>query len=67
LKIKLKVRHFDTIETIEAELQAALNTLTEHSFQGMHLKNGRSAGNCAYAQKETASRTMVASLSKVSF
>jgi hypothetical protein len=33
LKIKLKVRHFDTIEVIEAESQAALNNLTEHYFQ----------------------------------
>jgi hypothetical protein len=28
LKIKLKDRHFDTIEVIKAELQAMLNTLT---------------------------------------
>jgi hypothetical protein len=33
LKIKLKARHFDTTEVIEAELQAVLNTLTEHDFQ----------------------------------
>jgi hypothetical protein len=33
LKIKLRGRHFDTIEVIEAESQAALNTLTEHDFQ----------------------------------
>jgi histone-lysine N-methyltransferase SETMAR len=33
LKIKLKGRHFDTIERIEAESQAVLNTLTEHDFQ----------------------------------
>jgi hypothetical protein len=31
----------------EAELQAALKTLTEHSFQDA-FKNGRSAGNGAY-------------------
>jgi hypothetical protein len=30
--IKLKVRHFDTIEVIEAESLAMLNTLTEHRF-----------------------------------
>jgi hypothetical protein len=34
LKIKLKGRHFDTIEVTEAESQAALNILTEHEFQG---------------------------------
>jgi hypothetical protein len=33
LKIKLKVRHFDTNEVIETELQAVLNTLTEYDFQ----------------------------------
>jgi hypothetical protein len=32
LKKKLKGRHFDTIEVIEAELQTVLNTLTEHDF-----------------------------------
>jgi hypothetical protein len=29
---KLKRHHFDTIEVIEAELQAVLNTLTEHDI-----------------------------------
>jgi hypothetical protein len=33
LKIKLKQRHFDTIEVIEAESQTVLNTITEHDFQ----------------------------------
>jgi hypothetical protein len=33
LKIKLKGRHFDANEVIEAESQAMLNTLTEHDFQ----------------------------------
>jgi hypothetical protein len=33
LKTKLKGRHFDTTEVTEAELQAVLNTLTEHFFQ----------------------------------
>jgi hypothetical protein len=33
LKIKLKTRHFDTIEVIEEDSQAGLNTLTEHHFQ----------------------------------
>jgi hypothetical protein len=39
LKIKLKDRHFDTVEVIEAESQAVLNTLTEHDFQDA-FKNG---------------------------
>jgi hypothetical protein len=38
LKIKLKGRHFDTTEMIEAESQAVLNTLTEHDFQDAFLK-----------------------------
>jgi hypothetical protein len=33
LKIKLKDRHFDTIEMIEAESQAVMNALTEQVFQ----------------------------------
>jgi hypothetical protein len=33
LKIKLKGRHFETTEVIEAESQVVLNTLTEHDFQ----------------------------------
>jgi hypothetical protein len=33
LKTKLKGRHFDTVEVMEAELQAVLNSLTEHDFQ----------------------------------
>jgi hypothetical protein len=32
VKIKLKGRDFDTIEMIEAESHAMLNTLTEHDF-----------------------------------
>jgi hypothetical protein len=30
--IKLKGRHFDTIEVMGAEFQAVVNTLTEHVF-----------------------------------
>jgi hypothetical protein len=50
LKVKLKGRHFDIIEVIKAEPQAELNTLTEYDFQDA-FKNGRSAGNGAYARK----------------
>jgi hypothetical protein len=62
----MKGHHFDTIEVIEAESQDVLNTLTEHDFQDA-LKNGRSAGNSAYAQKGTTLRVMLASRPKVSF
>jgi hypothetical protein len=57
LKIKLKVRRFDTVEVIEAELEAALNSLTEHDFR---CKNCRNAENSAYTRKGTTSRVMVA-------
>jgi hypothetical protein len=63
-KIKLKGHHFDTIEVIEAESQAVLNTLTEHDFQDA-FKSDRSAGDCTYAQKGTTSRAMVFSMLKV--
>jgi hypothetical protein len=33
LKIKLKGQHSDSVEVIEAESQAVLNTFTEHDFQ----------------------------------
>jgi hypothetical protein len=59
LKIKLKGRHFETIEVMEAESQAVLNSLTKHGFQDA-FKNGRSAGSGAYARKGTTSRVMVA-------
>jgi hypothetical protein len=32
-KLKLKLRHFDTIEEIETESQRVLDTLTEKDFQ----------------------------------
>jgi hypothetical protein len=66
LKIKSKGRHFDTIEVIEAESQAVLNTLTEHDFQDA-FTNGGSAGNGAYERMGTAWRVMVASRPKIIF
>jgi hypothetical protein len=65
LKIKLKGRHFGRTEVIEAESQTMLNTLTEHDFQDA-FKNGRRAGNDAYARKGATSRVMVASGPNVS-
>jgi hypothetical protein len=67
LKIKLKGRHFDTIEVLEAESQAVLNTLTEYDFQDAFKKNGRSCGNDAHAWKGTTSRVMAVSRPKASF
>jgi hypothetical protein len=42
----------------EAELQAVLNSLTEHDLQDA-FRNGRSAGKGAYKWKGTTSRVMV--------
>jgi hypothetical protein len=60
LNIKLIGRHFDTVEVMEAESQAVLNTLTEHDLQDA-FKNGRSAGNGAYTRKENTWWVVVAS------
>jgi hypothetical protein len=65
MKIKLKSLHFDTMEVIEAESQAVLNTLTENDFQDA-FKNGRkykerfirACGNC-FEGDDMASRTKV--------
>jgi hypothetical protein len=57
LKIKLKGRRFVTLEMIEAELQAVLNTLTDHDFQDAFKK----------IAEGTTSRVVVASRPKVSF
>jgi hypothetical protein len=65
MQIKLKGRHFDTTEVMKAEQQAVLN-LTEHDFQDV-FKNGRTAGNGAYAREGTTSRVVLASRPKVSF
>jgi hypothetical protein len=44
LKIKLKGRHFDTTEVIEAESRAVLNTLIEHDFQDAFKKMAEALG-----------------------
>jgi hypothetical protein len=44
--MKLKGRRFDTIEVIEAELQAALNTLTEQDFQDIFKKRQKRSEWC---------------------
>jgi hypothetical protein len=62
----MKGHHFDTVEAMEAESRAVLNTLTKHDFQDA-FKTRRSAGNGAYERKGTTSRVMMASRSKVSF
>jgi hypothetical protein len=66
LEIKLKDRHFDTIEVMEAASQAVLNTFTEHDFQDS-FKDVRSAGKGAYTCKGTTSRVTVTSRTNVRF
>jgi hypothetical protein len=64
--LKSKSHHFDTIETIETESHAVLNTHTEHNFQDA-FKNGRRAGKGVYGRKGNTWRVMVASRPKVIF
>jgi hypothetical protein len=66
LKIKMKGHHLNTIEVMEAESHPVLNTLKEDNFQNA-FKNGRHAGNGAFAQKGTTSKMMVASRPKLVF
>jgi hypothetical protein len=66
LKIKLKGRHFDTTELIEAEWQAVLNTLTEHDFQ-YAFKKRQALGTVHTRGRELQRKVMVASRPKVSF
>jgi hypothetical protein len=47
---------FHTIEVIEAEQQAVLNTLKKHDFQDAFKKNCRSAGNGADKRKGSKSK-----------
>jgi hypothetical protein len=47
LKIKLKIFKFDTVDVIEAESKAVLNTNTTYRE---HLKTDRSSGNGEYTQ-----------------
>jgi hypothetical protein len=50
LKIKLKGRHFDTIEVIEAESQAMMKTLREHDFQDAFKKWQKCWKRCIRAE-----------------
>jgi hypothetical protein len=52
LKIKMKGRHFDTTEVIEAESQAVLNSLTEHDFQGAFRKMAEAPGTLHTSGRE---------------
>jgi hypothetical protein len=52
LKIKLKGRHFDTTEVIEAESQAVLNTLTENDFEDAFKKLQKHWEWCICAEED---------------
>jgi hypothetical protein len=52
LKIKLKGRHFDTVEVIKAESQAVLNTHTEHNFQDAFKKWQKRWERCIRAEED---------------
>jgi hypothetical protein len=52
LDIKLKGRHFDTIEVIEAESQAVLNVLTEHGFQNAFKKMEAALERCMRGERD---------------
>jgi hypothetical protein len=52
LKIKLKGRHFDIIEVIEAESQVVLNTLTEHDFHDAFQKWQTLWERCICAERD---------------
>jgi hypothetical protein len=52
LQIKLKGRHFDTTEVIEAESQAVLNTFTEHVFQDAFNKWQKRWERCKHRKGE---------------
>jgi hypothetical protein len=53
-------------ELKEAESHAVLNALTEHDFQDA-IKNGRMAGNGAFAQNGTILREMLFSKHEVGY
>jgi hypothetical protein len=52
LKTKLKGRHLDTIEVIEAVSQAVLNTITEHNYQNAFKKWKKRWEWCICAEEE---------------
>jgi hypothetical protein len=47
---RLKGRHFDTIEVMEAESQAVMNTLREQNFQDAFTKRQKRWEQCTCAE-----------------
>jgi hypothetical protein len=54
IDVKLRARHFGTIEVMETELQAVLNTLSEHDFQDAIKKWQKRWEWCKHAKGEGA-------------
>jgi hypothetical protein len=52
LKIKLKGRHFDTAEVLEAELQVVLNALTERDSQDAFKKWQKRWERCVRSERD---------------
>jgi hypothetical protein len=63
LKLKMKGRHFDTVEVFEAKSQVVPNTFTEHDFQDAFKKRQKRWERCIRATL----RAMVVSRPKVTF
>jgi len=59
MKMKLKGRRFQTLEEIQAESQAVLNTLRKNDFQEC-FKSGSTAGIVVKPQKGTTLKVMLA-------
>jgi hypothetical protein len=66
LQIKLKGSHFDTVEVMEAESQAVLNTLIEHDFQHAFKKWRKSWERCI-RMKEDGCRNLEPGISPTMF
>jgi hypothetical protein len=66
LKVKLKDRHFDTTEVIEAEMQAVLKIPTEHDFQDAFKKWQKSWEQSIHVEGDTL-RVMAVSRPNVCF
>ena len=58
--MKLKGRRFQTVEKIQAESQAVLNTLRENNFQECLKKTGSTAVIVVKSQKEATLKVMPA-------
>jgi hypothetical protein len=61
LKMKLKVRRFETVSDIQRESQAVLDNIKENDFHS-DLKPGKNDGITVYIPKETVLKEMAAKI-----